>query len=161
MSELQNQEIDVAALEREGDLAADYIEKLLDIADFDGDLDLGVKNNRASVSVTGGGSELERFASPDVVQAMQDLTRLAVQRETGEFSRVILDLGGSRAAREEELKREVDHAIAQIAAGKSEVRLSQMTSYDRKIVHSYVSERGYSSQSHGEGRDRRLVVTAG
>ncbi|RRD60361.1 R3H domain-containing nucleic acid-binding protein [Leucobacter sp. OH1287] len=154
------QDQSLEALEREGDLAADFLEPLLDIADFDGDLDLAVANGRATISVTGGGEELIQFATPDVVQALQDLTRLAVQQQTGEFSRLILDIGGSRAAREAELHREVDAAIAQLAAGKAEVKLPAMSSYERKVVHDYVAERGYHSESHGEGRDRRLVITS-
>lgn len=151
---------DVAALEREGDLAADYIEGLLDIADLDGDLDLGVKNARATVTITGGGEDLNRLGAPRVVQALQDLSRLAVQRETGEFSRLLLDIGGSRKARESSLLREVDNSIAQLAAGKEAVTLPAMSSYERKLVHDYVAEKGYRSESHGEGRDRRLVITA-
>lgn len=163
MTELTNQvhdEVDIEALEHEGDLAADYIEALLDLADLDGDLDLEVKNNRAYIAVTGGGEDLDRLASSEIVQALQDLTRLAVQRQTGEFSRLILDIGGSRDARESELHTIVDHAIAAIAAGRDEVELEPMSSYERKLVHDYVAERGYYSESVGEGRARRLIVSA-
>ena len=138
-------------LEAEGDLAADYIEGLLDLADLDGDLDL---------SVTGGGEDLDRLAMPETVQALQDLTRIAVQNQTGRFSRLILDIGGSRDARAIELRSLVDAAIAQIAAGRTEVELEPMSSYERKLVHDIVANLGHHSQSRGEGRDRRLVVTA-
>lgn len=144
----------------EGDLAADYIEGLLDIADLDGDLDLSVASGRAYLSITGGGVDLDRLAMPDVVQAMQDLTRLAVQSETGRFSRLILDIGGSRDARAHELRAQVDAAAAQIAAGKTEVEFEPMSSYERKLVHDIVAERGFHSESRGEGRDRRLVIRA-
>lgn len=144
----------------EGDLAADYIEGLLDIADLDGDLDLSVSSGRAYLSITGGGDDLDRLAMPEVVQALQDLTRLAVQSETGRFSRLILDIGGSRNAREHELRAQVDAAAAQIAAGKNEVEFEPMSSYERKLVHDIVAERGYYSESRGEGRDRRLVISA-
>lgn len=146
-------------LETEGDLAADYIEGLLDLADLDGDLDISVANGRAYLSITGGGEDLDRLAMPEAVQALQDLTRLAVQSETGRFSRLILDIGGSRSARETELRGLVDAAVAQIAAGRSEVELEPMSSYERKLVHDIVAERGYHSESRGEGRDRRLVIT--
>ena len=162
MTEVTNrvsEEIDVDALETEGDLAADYIEALLDVADLDGDLDIEVKNNRAYVSVTGGGRDLDRLATPETVQALQDLTRLAVQRKTGEFSRLILDVAGSRKAREADLHETVDHAIAAIAAGKDEVELEPMSSYERKLVHDYVADRGYYSESIGEGRGRRLIIS--
>ena len=147
-------------LEAEGDLAADYIEGLLDLADLDGDLDMSVASGRAYLSVTGGGEDLDRLAMPETVQALQDLTRIAVQNQTGRFSRLILDIGGSRDARAIELRSLVDAAIAQIAAGRNEVELEPMSSYERKLVHDIVANLGHHSQSRGEGRDRRLVVTA-
>ena len=148
------------ALEAEGDLAADYLEGLLDIADLDGDLDITVENGRAYVSVTGGGRGVDRLSTPDAVQALQDLTRLAVQAKTGRFSRLIVDIGGSRDARAVQLSGLVDAAIAQIAAGRLEVRLEPMSSYERKLVHDEVAERGYVSESEGEGKNRRLVIRA-
>lgn len=148
----------VDQLEAEGDLAADYIEGLLDIADLDGDLDISVASGRAYLSVTGGGEDIDHLAMPDVVQALQDLTRLAIQSETGRFSRLILDIGGSRDARATELRGMVDAGVAQIAAGRAEVELEPMSSYERKLVHDLVAERGYHSESRGEGRDRRLVI---
>lgn len=147
-------------LEAEGDIAADYIEGLLDIADLDGDLDISVASGRAYLSITGGGEDLDRLSMPDTVQALQELTRLAVQSETGRFSRLILDIGGSREARATELGRSVDAAIAQIVAGRAEVEFEPMSSYERKLVHDIVAERGYHSESRGEGRDRRLVITS-
>lgn len=156
--EQSTDELSLAELEADGDLAADYIEGLLDIADLDGDIDIDVANGRAYVSVTGGDEELDRLAGADAVQALQDLTRLAVQAKTGRFSRLIIDIGGSRSARETELKRMVDAAVAQIAAGREQVELEPMSSYERKLVHDDVAQRGYFSESRGEGRDRRLVI---
>jgi spoIIIJ-associated protein len=147
-------------LAAEGDLAADYIEGLLDLADLDGDLDISVASGRAYLSVTGGGEDLDRLAMPDTVQALQELTRIAVQNRTGRFSRLILDIGGSRDARAEELRGLVDAAVAQIVAGRAEVELEPMSSYERKLVHDIVAEAGYHSESRGEGRDRRLVISA-
>lgn len=147
-------------LEAEGDLAADYIEGLLDLADLDGDLDMSVASGRAYLSITGGGEDLDRLAMPETVQALQELTRISVQNQTGRFSRLILDIGGSRNLRAAELRRLVDAAVAQIAAGRVEVELEPMSSYERKLVHDIVAEVGYHSESRGEGRDRRLVVTA-
>lgn len=153
-------EFSLEELEAQGDHAADYIEEFLDLADLDGDLDLEVKNNRAYVAITGGGSDLDRLASPDVVQALQELTRLAVQRKTGEFSGLILDIAGSREAREAQLQDLADAAIAQVAAGKATVEMDPLSSYERKLVHDYVAERGYHSESFGEGRGRRLIISA-
>lgn len=164
MSEVVNTEeastTDLSELEAEGDLAADYIEGLLDLADLDGDLDISVASGRSYLSVTGGGEDLERLAMPETVQALQDLTRIAVQNQTGRFSRLILDIGGSRDARTDELRGLVEAAIAQLAAGREEVELEPMSSYERKLVHDIVADFGYHSASRGEGRDRRLVVTA-
>nr|WP_243752914.1 R3H domain-containing nucleic acid-binding protein [Leucobacter ruminantium] len=148
-------------LEADGDLAADYIEALLDIADLDGDIDIDVAGGRAYVSVTGGDEELDRIATPDTVQALQDLTRLAVQAKTGRFTRLVIDIGGSRDARAAELSSMVDAAVAQIAAGREEVELEPMSSYERKLVHDEVAERGYFSESRGEGRSRRLIISRG
>jgi len=152
--------VSIEELEEQGDHAADYIEAFLDLADLDGDIDLEVKNNRAYIAITGGGEDLDQLSVPDVVQSLQELTRLAVQRRTGEFSGLILDVAGSREARSRELRQQVDHAIAAIAAGKEEVVFEPLSSYERKIVHDYVAESGYHSESRGEGRDRRLVVSA-
>lgn len=154
------EELSLETLEADGDLAADYLEGLLDIADLDGDLDITVENGRAYVSVTGGGEALDRLATPTVVQALQDLTRLAVQAQTNRFSRLIIDIGGSRGARASELSGMIDAAIAQIAAGRESVHLEPMSSYERKLVHDEVAERGYHSESEGEGKNRRLVIRA-
>ncbi|MGO1840186.1 MAG: protein jag [Candidatus Microbacterium stercoravium] len=145
-------------LEREGDAAADFIEGLLDIADLDGDLELDVRQGRAYVSVESDDESLRPLADPNVVQALQEITRLAVQRETGEFSRLILDVAGSRDARRSQLSVLVDQAIARLDEGASQASLPAMSSYERKIVHDIVAERGYVSESYGERADRHAVV---
>lgn len=145
----------------EGDIAADFLEELLDIADIDGDLDIDVTGGRTYVSVTADGeSNLDRIASPEVVDALQQVTRLAVQAETGEFSRLILDVGGSRDARRKELEDLVARAISRIEDGAASAALPPMSSYERKIVHDIASERGFNSESEGEGRKRHTVLRA-
>ncbi|UYO97146.1 DNA-binding protein [Microbacterium sp. M28] len=149
----------VADLEAEGDVAADFLEELLDIADIDGDLNLDVRQGRAYVSVEaeeGGGVEL--LSAPDTVQALQELTRLAVQSRTGSFSRLILDIGGSRDARRRQLERLVDAAVVKLDEGASQASLPAMSSYERKLVHDIVSDRGLTSESYGEGADRHTVI---
>ncbi|GGO67342.1 single-stranded DNA-binding protein [Microbacterium nanhaiense] len=155
---MQNDEPTTEQLEREGDIAADYIEGLLDIADVDGDLELDVRQGRAYVSVESDDESLTPFADPEVVQALQELTRIAVQRETGEFSRLILDVGGSRDTRRAQLAQLVDQAIARLEDGASQASLPAMSSYERKVVHDIVAERGYVSESYGERGDRHTVV---
>jgi spoIIIJ-associated protein len=150
----------LAQLEEEGDIAADYIEELLDITDLDGDIDIDARAGRAYVSVNSSeDSNLRLLSKPDTVNALQELTRIAVQAKTGSFSRLILDVGGSRETRERELAGFVEHAVARIDAGAASASLPPMSSYERKLVHDMVSERGLSSESEGEGRDRHTVIT--
>lgn len=147
-----------AELEREGDIAADFLEGLLDIADIDGDLTLDVRAGRAYVSVESDDESLRRLADPDTVQALQELTRLAVQSETGRFSRLILDIGGSRELRQRQLEKLVDAAVAKLDAGASQASLPAMSSYERKLVHDVAAARGLVSESYGEGADRHTVI---
>ena len=152
----------VAQLEQEGDIAADFLEGLLDIADIDGDLALDVRAGRAYVSVEADASDsLNLLSEPDTVQALQELTRIAVQTRTGRFSRLILDVGGSRDTREQQLGTLVDRAIARLDEGASQASLPAMSSYERKLVHDIVAERGYVSESYGEGADRHTVIRRG
>lgn len=145
----------------EGELAADYLETLLDIADLDGDLEIEIRHERTHVTVGSADTDdLDILSPPDVVSALQDLTRLAVQQKTGEFARLVLDIGGSREARASELEKLVVVAIDKIEGGAQSASLPPMTSYERKLVHDLVSERGYTSASEGEGRDRHTVITA-
>ncbi|WP_243061755.1 R3H domain-containing nucleic acid-binding protein [Humibacter sp. RRB41] len=148
------------SLEAQGDVAADYIEALLDICDLDGDIDIDVQNGRPYVSVTAEDPEALRLLNrAETVNALQELARLAVQSKTGAFSRLILDIGGSRDARKQELTVLVDRAIARIEEGSAQAALPPMSSYERKIVHDVVAERGFSSHSVGEASDRHTVVT--
>lgn len=161
-------ETDVPATEQElvdeGDIAADFIEELLDIADIDGDIDIDARSGRAYVSVSAGdspagGLALDVLSKPDTVTALQELTRMAVQAKTGRFSRLILDIGGSRDARADELAALVDHAVGRIEGGAASASLPPMSSYERKLVHDLVAERGaFTSESEGEGRDRHTVI---
>lgn len=149
-------------LVEEGDIAADYIEELLDITDIDGDIDIDAKSGRAYVSVTATeGANLRLLSKPDTVAALQELARLAVQNKTGRFSRLILDIGGSREQRASELATLVDRAVARIAEGAASASLPPMSSYERKIIHDIVAERGFTSESEGEGRDRHTVISRG
>ena len=149
----------VEQLEQEGDIAADYIEELLDIADIDGDLALDVRSGRAYVSIEAeDDASLALISSPDTVQALQELTRIAVQNQTGRFSRLILDIAGSRNTRERQLGALVDRAIARLDDGATQASLPAMSSYERKLVHDIVAERGLVSESYGEGADRHTVI---
>lgn len=148
----------VADLEQEGEIAADYVEGLLDIADLDGDIDMDVEGDRALVSVVGG--TLDELVGPrgTVLEALQELTRLAVQRETGERTRMMLDVGGYRARRREELTEVGQDAAEEVQQTGTPKRLTPMTAFERKIVHDAVAAAGLRSESEGEEPDRRVVV---
>ena len=148
----------VEQLEQEGDVAADFIEGLLDIADIDGDLNLDVRQGRAYVSVESEDESLSVLSDPDTVQALQEITRLAVQSTTGSFSRMILDIGGSRDARRRQLEKLVDAAVVKLDEGASQASLPSMSSYERKLVHDIVADRDLVSESYGEGADRHTVI---
>jgi spoIIIJ-associated protein len=156
-----SEESTVEELEREGDIAADFLEGLLDIADIDGDLNLDVRQGRAYVSVEAEGDALSLLSAPETVQALQELTRLAVQSSTGSFSRMILDIGGSRDTRRRQLESLVNAAAARLDEGAGQASLPAMSSYERKLVHDIAAERGLVSESYGEGADRHTVITRG
>jgi len=148
----------VELLEQEGEIAADYLEGLLDIADLDGDIDMDVEGDRAAVSIVG--ADLKQLVGKGgaVLDAVQELTRLAVLRATGERSRLMLDIGGFRAARRAELT-ELGAKSAQEAKETGEpVKLAPMTPFERKVVHDAVAEAGLRSESDGEEPNRRVVV---
>ena len=150
----------VTQLEEEGEIAADYIEELLDITDLDGDIDIDARDGRAYLSVNSSqDSNLRLLSKPETVNALQELTRIAVQAKTGVFSRLILDVGGSRQAREAELGQLVERAADRIEGGAQSASLPSMSSYERKLVHDLVAARGLVSQSEGEGADRHTVIT--
>lgn len=152
----------VEQLEEEGDVAADYLEGILDIADIDGDLTLDVRSGRAYVSVENDDpTALSLLSEPDTVQALQELTRIAVQTKTGRFSRLILDVGGSRDARQSQLAKLVERAVSRLDEGASQASLPPMSSYERKLVHDIVAEHGLISESYGEGADRHTVIRRG
>lgn len=147
------------AVADEGDIAADYLEELLDIADLDGDIEIEERGGRVYLSVDADERDALRLLSkPDTVSALQELTRLAVHAKTGEFSRLILDIAGSRDARATELARIVDRAVERIEGGAVSAALPPMSSYERKLVHDIVAERGFVSESEGEGADRHTVI---
>jgi len=151
-------EPDLSVLEREGEIAADYLEELLDIADLDGDIDMDVERDRASVSVVGG--DLDHLVGDEgvVLEALQELTRLAVLTETGERSRLMLDVAGYRAGRRAVLS-ELGRATAeQVKSSGEPARLEPMTPFERKIVHDAVAAAGLRSESEGEEPQRRVVV---
>ena len=150
-----------ALLDREGDAAADYLEGLLDIADLDGDIDIGVEGSRAMVSVIEvNKGELAELVGEDgeVLDALQELTRLAAARETGERSRLMLDIAGFRAARKAELVEQAKAAIAEAQRTAAPVKLEPMTPFERKVVHDVIAEAGLVSESEGEEPQRRVVV---
>ncbi len=150
------------SLEQEGEVAADYLEELLDICDFDGDLDLDVEGDRAVVAIVGTGLEDLVGDKGRVLEALQELTRLSVLAQTGQRSRLMLDVAGHRASRRVELTRLGTEASTEVLAKGEPVRLAPMTPFERKVVHDAVAAvDGVRSESEGEEPRRRVVVLPG
>jgi spoIIIJ-associated protein len=148
-------------LEEEGEVAADYLEELLDIADLDGDIDIDIQHGRAAVEIVADDDEgLRPLVGRDgeVLEALQELTRLAVQARTGERSRLMLDVAGFRAARREELTRLAERAIAEVRESGEEVELEPLNAFERKVVHDVVAAAGLASDSRGVEPQRYVVV---
>jgi spoIIIJ-associated protein len=147
----------VEQLENEGEIAADYLEELLDIADLDGDLDMDVEGDRAAVSIIG--AELTQLVGRDgeVLEALQELTRLAVYRETGERSRLMLDISGYRAEKREQLEKLATDTVAKVKESGEPVSLEPMSPFERKVVHDAIAAAGLTSESEG-AEPRRFVV---
>jgi spoIIIJ-associated protein len=145
-------------LEQEGDVAADFLEDLLDIADLDGDIDMDVDGDRASVSIVGGALDQLVGRKGEVLEALQELTRLAVYRETGQRSRLMLDIAGHRAARREALAELARTCVAEVKKSGEAARLEPMSPFERKVVHDAVAQAGLRSESEGEEPRRRVVV---
>ena len=148
-------------LVREGDIAADYLERLLDIVDYDGDIDLDVENDRAAVAIVGDDLESLVGARGETLDALQELTRLAVQQQTGVRSRLMLDIGGHRQGRRAELQKLAADAASKVRESGEPARLAPMNPFERKVVHDAVAEiDGVTSESEGEEPQRRVVVLA-
>ena len=145
-------------LEREGDIAADFLEELLDIADLDGDIDIDVDGDRAAVEIIGGNLSHLVGRDGEVLDALQELTRLAVYRETGVRSRLMLDVDGHRAARKAELVKIAAEAIERVQADGESVALDPMSPFERKVIHDAVADAGLRSESDGAGAGRHVVV---
>lgn len=145
------------ALENEGEIAADYLEELLDIADLDGDIDTYSEGGRAHVSIVTDGDVLVG-RNGEVLEALQELARLAVMTETGHRSRLMLDVAGHRDKRRKELEVLAKDAIAEVVEDGEPVRLAPMNPFERKIVHDVVAAAGLVSESEGEEPKRRVVV---
>ncbi len=145
-------------LESEGDAAADFLEELLDIVDLDGDIDLDVDNDRATVSVVG--ADLSQLVGKqgEVLDALQELTRLAVLQETGERSRLMLDVAGHRAQRRTELEKQAGEAVESVRLSGASTQMSPMNPFERKVVHDTVAAAGLRSESEGEEPHRCVVV---
>jgi len=156
--DIDDDDVDLSILEEEGEIAADYIEGLLDIADLDGDIDMDVEGDRAVVSVVG--ATLDELVGDDgeVLEALQELTRLAVHRKTGVRARLMLDVGGFRARRRAELAELGRSVAAEVERTGEPKKLRAMSPFERKIIHDAVALAGLRSESEGEEPNRRVVV---
>lgn len=152
----------VSMLEEEGEVAADYLEELLDIADLDGDIEIDVEHGRAALAVVADDPlEVKHLVGRDgeVLEAIQELTRLAVQAKTGERSRLMLDISGYRAARKAELTILANNAIAKVQENGRSIALEPLNAFERKVVHDVVTAAGLTSESHGADPDRYIEIS--
>ncbi|MDQ0029815.1 Jag family protein [Arthrobacter bambusae] len=154
----------VSRLEEEGDVAADYLEELLDIADIDGDIDIEIRNGRTYISIAAeeDSEGLESLVGRDgeVLEALQELARLSVLSATENRSRLVLDINGYRKERAGDLQQIAEDAVAKVKETGAPVALEPMSAYERKIVHDAVADLGFVSESDGEGAGRHIVVSA-
>ena len=150
----------IARLEEEGDVAADYLEGLLDIADLDGDIDIDVENERASLSIAGGNLQNLVGERGEVLDSLQELTRLAVQTATGERSRLMLDVDNFRGDKKSELTKLAKEIAEEVKAKGENVKLKPMNAFERKVIHDTIQELGLTSESEGEEPNRCVVVLA-
>lgn len=148
----------ITKLEEEGDIAADYLEGLLDITDLDGDIDIDVENDRASLAIMGGKLKHLVGHEGEVLDALQELTRLAVQTATGDRSRLMLDIDGYRAGRKSELRQLARESAEEVTSTKNSMKLAPMSAFERKIIHDTIQTLGLSSESEGEDPDRCVVI---
>jgi spoIIIJ-associated protein len=148
-----------ALLVQEGDIAADYLERLLDIIDYDGDIDLDVENDRAVVAIVGDGLQALVGPQGQTLDALQELTRLAVQQRTGVRSRLMLDVSGHRQARRQALSALARRTADDVLSSGTSFRMDPMNPFERKIIHDTVASiDGVESESEGEEPNRRVVV---
>lgn len=151
-------------LDEEGDVAADYLEELLDIADIDGDIDIEVRSGRTYISIvsedrTDAGLSSLVGRDGEVLEALQELTRLSVLTATDARSRLVLDVDGYRDRRGGELTKIAQDAVEKVRETGDDVALAPMSAYERKIVHDVVADLGFVSESEGEGQARHIVVS--
>ena len=154
----------ISRLEEEGEVGADYLEELLDIVDLGGDIDIDIDHGRASIAIVaseeGDARELADLVGRDgeVLEAVQELTRLAVQARTGSRSRLMLDINGYRAARRAELKKVAEEAVKRVKVSGRTVALEPMNPFERKVCHDVVAAAGLTSESEGVEPLRHVVV---
>ena len=148
-------------LNDEADIAADYLEGLLDIVDYEGDIELGVRNNRPMVQIVADDdSDIKHLIGRhgEVVDALQQLTRLAVQQKTGERSHLIVDVDGFLKRKRQHLRDVALDAVDEVRETDEPVNLKPMNSFERKVIHDVVREEGLKSRSHGEEPHRYVTV---
>lgn len=158
---VQETERTVDQLNEEADIAADYLEGLLDIADYDGDIEMGIRNGRPTVQIVAeDDSDVKNLVGEhgEVVEALQRLTRLAVQQKTGDRSHLILDVDGYLGRKRQNLHDIAVKAIDDVRNSGEQVDLEPMNSFERKIVHDIVREEGLKSRSHGEEPQRFVSI---
>lgn len=157
----QEETTTIDQLNEEADIAADYLEGLLDIADYEGDIEMGVRNGRPMVQIIADDdTDIKHLigCNGEVVDALQQLTRLAVQQKTGERSHLIVDVDGFLKRKRQRLRDIALDAIDEVHDTGEPVDLKPMNSFERKVIHDVVREEGLKSRSHGEEPRRYVTI---
>ena len=156
-----DEERTIEQLNDEADIAADYLEGLLDIVDYEGDIEMEVRNGRPSVQIIADDDrDIKHLIgrNGEVINALQQLTRLAVQQSTGERSRVIVDIDGYLKEKRRRIKELALDAVDEARETGDVIELRPMNSFERKIVHDTVRDEGLKSRSHGVEPKRYVTI---
>ena len=159
----KKKEISSKKLKEQGNIVADYIEGILDIANLEGDIEIEINDKRATVSVIADNlvtkQALRKLAQKEVVASLQNLSRSVIFNKTGDRSNLIIDIAGYRQQQNQSIKKLTEKMIEKASNTKEPVHLRSMNSFERRIAHQIVSEQGLFSHSEGEGKDRHLIIT--
>ncbi|MFA5786044.1 MAG: RNA-binding cell elongation regulator Jag/EloR [Actinomycetota bacterium] len=149
----------VEALDAEADLAEDFVIGLLDALDIDGEVDVDVRGDTVNIDIVGPSMGLLIGRRGATLEALQDLVRMAVQRQTGRRTRLVVDAEGYRVRRQSMLVEQAHKAASRVKASGAPERLDPMSAYERKIVHdALASTSGVVTVSEGEEPYRRVVI---
>ncbi|MFB3739511.1 MAG: RNA-binding cell elongation regulator Jag/EloR [Candidatus Velamenicoccus archaeovorus] len=161
----QAEELPQELVEEQGEVAADFLEGLLERMGIPASIEPGMRDGIMYVDVLGEGPDDEDMGlligrHGATLDALQELTRIVVSHRTGERCRVIVDVEDYRKRRRSRLVSRAREMARRVAKTGREEELEPMPPYERKIVHDTVAEvPGAQSSSVGEEPERRVVIS--